>query len=153
MKEKEILIFSGTSEGRKLAELLLKNGIAVTVCVATEYGREIMERQDHPLLTLRTGRLDVQEMECLAGEKNWRAIVDATHPFAEEVTKNIKAACGGRGKEVLRLLRDQADEAAWNQNVQFVDSVEEAADYLNQLSGNIFLTTGSKSLPEYVEKI
>lgn len=153
MKEKEILIFSGTSEGRKLAELLLKNGIAVTVCVATEYGQEIMERQEHPLLTLRTGRMDVQEMERLAGEKNWRAIVDATHPFAEEVTKNIKAACGGRGKEVLRLLRDQADEAAWNQNVQFVDSVEEAADYLNQLSGNIFLTTGSKSLPEYVEKI
>lgn len=153
MKEKEILIFSGTSEGRKLAEILLRNEIAVTVCVATEYGKEMMKQQDNQLLTLCTGRMNVSEMERLAGEKDWLAIVDATHPFAEEVTKNIAAACQSQGKEVLRLLRERADDAGWNQDIKFVDSVEEAAAYLNQTSGNIFLTTGSKSLPEYVERI
>ena len=153
MKEKEILIFSGTSEGRKLAEILLQNGIAVTVCVATEYGQEMMEQQDNQRLTLCTGRMDVSEMERLAEEKDWQAIVDATHPFAEEVTRNIAAACKNRGREVMRLLREPAEDIGQNQKILFVDSAEEAAVYLNQTVGNIFLTTGSKSLPEYVEKI
>lgn len=153
MKEKEILIFSGTSEGRKLAEILLQNKIAVTVCVATQYGQEMMGQQEDELLTVHTGRMDVSEMERMAGEKNWQAIVDATHPFAEEVTKNIAAACRNQGKEALRLLREQNADICGNQDIQFVDSVEEAAAYLNQTSGNILLTTGSKSLPEYVEKI
>lgn len=153
MKEKEILIFSGTSEGRKLAEILLQNKIAVTVCVATQYGQEMMGQKEDELLTVHTGRMDVSEMERMAGEKNWQAIVDATHPFAEEVTKNIAAACRNQGKEALRLLREQNADICGNQDIQFVDSVEEAAAYLNQTSGNILLTTGSKSLPEYVEKI
>ncbi len=153
MKEKEILIFSGTSEGRKLAEILIQNKIAVTVCVATEYGQEMMGQQEREFLTVHTGRMDVSEMERMAGEKNWQAIVDATHPFAEEVTKNIAAACRNQGKEALRLLREQSADIFGNQDIQFVDSVEEAAAYLNQTSGNILLTTGSKSLPEYVKKI
>lgn len=153
MKEKEILIFSGTSEGRNLAEILLRKGIAVTVCVATEYGQEMMEQTDNQRLTLRAGRMDVSEMERLVKEKEWLAIVDATHPFAEEVTQNIAAACENQGREVMRLLREPADDIGQVQKILFVDSVEEAALYLNQTTGNILLTTGSKSLPEYVEKI
>lgn len=153
MKEKEILIFSGTSEGRNLAEILLRKGIAVTVCVATEYGQEMMEQTDNQRLTLQAGRMDVSEMERLVKEKEWLAIVDATHPFAEEVTQNIAAACENQGREVMRLLREPADDIGQDQKILFVDSVEEAALYLNQTTGNILLTTGSKSLPEYVEKI
>ncbi|MBD5492547.1 MAG: precorrin-6A/cobalt-precorrin-6A reductase, partial [Lachnospiraceae bacterium] len=35
---KEILLFAGTTEGRKLSELLAAAGVCHTVCVATEYG-------------------------------------------------------------------------------------------------------------------
>ena len=34
----KILIFAGTTEGRKLSEHLCERGIEHTVCVATEYG-------------------------------------------------------------------------------------------------------------------
>ena len=40
MKEKggEILIFAGTTEGRRLSGVLAASGVRHTVCVATEYG-------------------------------------------------------------------------------------------------------------------
>ena len=39
---KRILIFSGTTEGRQLADILDASGICADVCVATGYGHEVM---------------------------------------------------------------------------------------------------------------
>ena len=166
----EVLIFSGTSEGRKLTEQLLENQIAVTVCVATDYGQEVMEQEaDNPLLEVHRGRLDLPQMERLIGSKSWTAIVDATHPFAQQVTKNIAQACANQSCKLLRLLRQEKERAEdeegfQSENLQgiehipqakitYVDSVEEAADYLSQTHGNIFFTTGSKELPQYLSII
>ncbi len=166
----EVLIFSGTSEGRKLAEQLLENQIAATVCVATDYGQEVMEQEiENPLLEVQRGRLDLPQMEKLIGSKSWTAVVDATHPFAQQVTKNIAQACANQGCKLWRLLR-QADEKMDSEEggqlenqtgalhmpedkIIYVDSVEEAAVYLNQTQGNIFFTTGSKDLPKYLSVI
>ena len=106
----EVLIFSGTSEGRKLAEQLLESQIAVTVSVVTDYGQEVMEQgAENSLLEVHRGRLDLPQMEKLIGSKSWRAVVDATHPFAQQVTQNIAQACANQGCKLWRLLR-QADE-------------------------------------------
>ena len=166
----EVLIFSGTSEGRKLAEQLLENQIAATVCVATDYGQEVMEQEiENPLLEVQRGRLDLPQMEKLIGSKSWTAVVDATHPFAQQVTKNIAQACANQSCKLWRLLR-QADEKMDSKEggqlenqtgalhmpedkIIYVDSVEEAAVYLNQTQGNIFFTTGSKDLPKYLSVI
>ena len=50
----EILIFSGTTEGRELAEALCARQIDCVASVATEYGREVMRPQEH--LVIREGR-------------------------------------------------------------------------------------------------
>lgn len=144
----EILLFSGTSEGRKLAELLSAHSIAVTVCVATEYGQEVMRESE--LVTVRVGRLTQEKMERLIQSKDWLAVIDATHPYAKEVTENIKNACERQGREVLRLLRNSNERT---DQIHYVDSTEEAASYLNETAGNIFLTTGSKDLAQYRELI
>ncbi len=166
----EVLIFSGTSEGRKLAEQLLESQIAVTVSVVTDYGQEVMEQgAENSLLEVHRGRLDLPQMEKLIGSKSWRAVVDATHPFAQQVTQNIAQACANQGCKVLRLLRQEAGKANGSEECQsenqqeseyisqakitYVDSMEEAADYLNQTQGNIFFTTGSKELPQYLSVI
>ena len=39
----KILIFAGTTEGRKLSEHLCERGIEHTVCVATEYGEIVLQ--------------------------------------------------------------------------------------------------------------
>lgn len=146
----QILLFSGTSEGRQLAEILSRHDIEVTVCVATEYGQEVMDESG--AAKIRIGRMNQAEMEALIGAADWAEVIDATHPYAREVTENIKNACKNQNREVLRLLRGSCKQLE-DSNIHYVDSAKEAAAYLNETEGNIFLTTGSKELPIYMEQI
>ena len=50
-----IVVFSGTTEGRRLSHQLAAEGVAVTVCVATEYGAA--EQGTAPGLAVHTGRM------------------------------------------------------------------------------------------------
>ena len=45
-KDIRICIFAGTTEGRKLAGFLARQGIRTTVCVATEYGGEMISPEE-----------------------------------------------------------------------------------------------------------
>ena len=56
-----ILIFSGTTEGRMLAQTLSENGIQCIVSVATEYGGIVMPEMDG--VTVHKGRMDLEEMQ------------------------------------------------------------------------------------------
>ena len=95
------VVFSGTTEGRGFSRALAALGAAVTVCVATELGAEEQGRAEG--ITVRTGRLDAEEMTALL--RNADLCVDATHPYATEATRNIRAAAGAAGVEYHRLLR------------------------------------------------
>lgn len=50
---KEIVLFAGTTEGRRLSEYLSEAGVAHTVCVATEYGKIVLEEAAWSEHTLR----------------------------------------------------------------------------------------------------
>ena len=136
-----IVIFSGTTEGRLLSHLLAEKGAAVTVCVATEYGCE--EQGEAPGVTILTGRKTVEEMaELLQGRD---LCVDATHPYAVEVTKSVRRACSEAEVPYRRLLRDRSADT----DALVVDSAEAAAELLADREGNILLATGMKELPAF----
>jgi len=140
----KICVFSGTSEGRELSEFLSENRIETLVSVATEYGKEVMDEM--PCVTVRTGRLDEKEMESLI--RSFDLCVDATHPYAVNVTENIRSAAAKAGVKYLRLMRE--DTSAGDEKYYRVfDSVREAAGFLKDCEGNIFVSTGSKELDEY----
>lgn len=142
MKEK-LCLFAGTTEGRELAEICREN-YDLTVCVATEYGEILLEKVEG--ITVHTGRMDVYEMESFFRAEGFERIVDATHPFAVEVTENIRTAAQNTRIPLLRVLRDSEKFA---ENAVYVSSVEEAKNYLRDKKGNVFLTTGSKELTGY----
>ena len=52
----EILIFGGTTEGRRLSETLSASKIKNTLCVATDYGERVLD--ENPFTTVLTGRID-----------------------------------------------------------------------------------------------
>ena len=54
------VIFSGTTEGRKLSEMLCAAGISHHVCVATAYGRNVMEESSY--VKIHEGRMDSEAM-------------------------------------------------------------------------------------------
>ena len=150
------LIFAGTTEGRLLAEFMNRQKIPAYVCVATEYGGQLLEGQD--CIKVHAGRLNETEMQQLMKEEQITCTIDATHPYAVEVSENIQNASRESGCEYLRLLRS-SQTADGEEEAVCVGSVEEAVAYLKETKGNILVTTGSKelhkymTLPEYKERV
>lgn len=98
----KILIFSGTSEGRRLSNDLAKKGVDVTVSVASEYGAE--EQASSYAIKIERGRKDEDEMRIIMRGKD--LCIDATHPYAVTVSENIRKAASAEHIELLRLKRD-----------------------------------------------
>ena len=143
-----VLIFAGTTEGRTLSEYLSENRIEHTVCVATEYGEEVLSAS--PYMTIHQGRMGVSEMEKLMQTGNFAAVVDATHPYAVEVTANIREASQEAKLPYLRLKRWL--DAETEGSIFYFHSNEECVVALEKTEGNILLTTGSKELATYCSR-
>ncbi|MCM1284052.1 MAG: precorrin-6A reductase [Muribaculaceae bacterium] len=150
IKLKEILIFAGTTEGRQLSEYLAAAEIRHTVCVATGYGEQILER--HPLVKVHQGRMDREQIGEFLRRGEFAAVVDATHPFAKEITDNIRAALENMEQDRItvpyfRLKRDVSAER--EKGITYFKTHEACAKALEKTKGNILLTTGSRNLSAY----
>ena len=143
---KEILIFAGTTEGRKLSECLSKADILHTVCVATEYGEIVLT--ENACAHVHRGRMDVEEMSAFISDGQFSAVVDATHPYAQVVTENIRNAMKGMDIPYIRLKRETDDSYDYDK-IRSFECNEDCAEALLQMNGNILLTTGSKELSVY----
>ena len=141
-----ILIFSGTGEGRDLSKALAEDGHDVTVCVLTEYGKE--EQGEFNGVTVLAGKKPPEEIVKLLDGMD--VCIDATHPFATHIRESIRSSCEKTGVKRIRLIREES-EIEGTENVKLVDSAEEAKEFLMKREGKILLTTGAKDLPIYAE--
>ena len=137
----KILLFGGTGEGRALAEWMVEQRIPHTVCVATEYGETLLPAGAEA----HVGRMDRGEMEALMRAGGFSLAVDATHPYAVEVTENIQAAAEAAGLPRLRLVR----QSGGGDGCLRAPDMAGAAALLRELPGNVLLTTGSKELHHF----
>ncbi len=141
------VIFAGTTEGRQMSERLSDAGIEHIVCVATAYGNSVMKAGG--FADVRQGRLNVSEMEALM--TNEASIVfDATHPYASEVTRNIREAAVMTKTEYVRIARKESRGSEDGSMHVFRDAAS-CAEALAETKGNILLTTGSKDLHVYAQ--
>lgn len=142
----KVIVFAGTTEGRQLAQFLEKRQVSAHICVATEYGEQLLGENEN--LEISHERLDKTQMEELILKNQKSLVIDATHPYAAEVTKNIQAACESTGAEYLRVLRENQGNSDLGDCV-YVETVEAAVAYLQKTTGNILATTGSKEAAKY----
>lgn len=159
-----LLVFAGTTEGRILLETLSRSigsrDINVHACVATDYGKAVIPA-DLAHITLSTGRMTAAEMFALMKEQQFDCVIDTTHPYATLVSENIRSACSRSGSLYIRLLRSSSLPDQWEKKEGFVQSSDgtcllfadhaSAAEYLNQTTGNVLMTIGSKSLAAYTK--
>ena len=131
----KILIFGGTTEGRELAEYCAVRGILALSSVTTELGAELLPNG----ADVTVGRLDIEGMAELI-RRGFSLVIDATHPYAEEASANIKAACERVGVRYYRVIR----EGGLSEYGEVVFDTDKLADRLNALSGVILSTLGSK---------
>ena len=141
----EVLIFGGTTEGRLLAKGFSENGVPCIYLAATGYGAGLVENS--PLVEVRVGRLSSDEIKALVEEKSPKAIVDATHPYALEVKKSIREAIIDKADIALFRVVRSAVLSSEEGNVRYFENEEECVKALLKTDGNIFLTTGTKTLP------
>ena len=139
----KLLIFGGTTEGRVLARRAAELGAEVTVSVATPLGAE--ELAGIPGICVTVGRLDGEAIASLTA--SFDRCVDATHPYAVEVTDYIRAGCARTNTPLMRLLRAESGaEGA----VRCADC-REAAAFLAEREGNVLIATGSRQLRSFAE--
>lgn len=147
---KRVLIYGGTTEGRRLAEKLAEAGIPSLVLVATEYGEQMMvPGEKSGRIQVLQGRLTAAEMAALYEREQPAVIVDATHPYAEEVKKNIRESREGfRQIPYYRVCRNP-EVPEEREDARYFDTTADCVRALRSAAGNILLTTGSKTLSEF----
>ena len=91
----------------------------------------------------KTPYFPLQEMEAFLAPGD--AVIDATHPYAVEVSANIRGACLRTGKKCLRLLRERGN----TEGAVLCASLPEAAALAGEAEGNILAATGSKEISLY----
>lgn len=141
-----IAVFGGTVEGRLIAEAFQNTKLNIHICVATEYGAELLP--DCSNIHIHQGRMNEAEMEKFLSELSVDYCLDATHPYAAQVTENIYNACKNIGLSYIRVLRKEGNIDCDN-HVIYKESIDEAVTFLNETKGNILITTGSRDLERY----
>ncbi|MDF3002282.1 MAG: cobK [Bacillota bacterium] len=151
----KLLVFAGTTEGRKLLEALSRqtyeNGLSVFACVATEYGKELLQ-DGLDGIHIYAGRLTQPAMTALMREHHFDFVIDTTHPYARVVSESIRTACTEAECRYLRVVRAEGRTLEMErQNCLFFHSHETAANYLDENPGNALMTIGSKELHQYTK--
>ena len=139
-----ICVFGGTTEGRELVEFLSAQPCNVTACVVTDYAQSLLPASGH--VTVSAKKLPAGEIAAMLLSQRFDLVVDATHPYAQSITKSIARACRETGTQYVRLLRKPS---AVSSDALYFETTEEAISFLRRTSGRILLTTGSKELSQY----
>ena len=145
MQRDRVIIFAGTTEGRMMADILDNAGVDVLACVATEFGKQLIQETDH--VKVSSDRLGEEGMLRIMNE-GASCVIDATHPYATIISGKIRKACEETGTEYIRLLRSESHK---DKDVIVVPDVASAVEYLKGTQGNILATTGSKELDKYTQ--
>jgi precorrin-6A/cobalt-precorrin-6A reductase len=143
-----ILMLAGTSDARALAAEIKQAGYRLLTTVVTENAAKEMRQAG---IDVQVGRLTDAEMVRLIHEKGVQAVVDASHPFAEEASKNAISASEQAQVSYIRYERESQTFAYEKMTV--VNSYEEAAATAATRKGVVLLTTGSKTLQIFTEKL
>lgn len=144
MNSIKVLIFGGTEEGKNIAEFVSSFKVYTILNVVSEYARQLVSENKY--LSVNVKRMNEHEMKAFITNQNFTLIVDATHPYAYEVSNIIDKICNELKLKHLRLLREQYSN---NYGTTF-ETVEAVVEYLKEKHGTILLTTGTKDLEKFV---
>ena len=139
---KNVWILSGTSDGPVIANRLIELNYSVFASVLTYKARQAYS--ENPKLHIITGKLNNKDQIINFINKNKiTCVVDATHPFAVIISKNLNNACKDISAPLLRFERKSLINKT--NNFFYIDHLKDInkVDIENK---NILLAIGSRFL-------
>lgn len=138
MDKKRILILGGTAEARELASLLSQGGVYDLILSLA--GRTLDPRPQP--VAVRTGGFGGAEgLAEFLKSGGFDLLIDATHPFARQISKNAEIAAGAAGVPLIRLERPRWQAAGGDRWTE-VGSLREAIEALGKQPRRVFLAIG-----------
>ncbi len=138
-----ILVLAGTQDGREIAAGLREAGYEVIASVVSEYGRELVAQSGVPV---QAAAMDEHELQQFVVRSGIRLMIDATHPYAVNVSRNARQVAANLHIPCLRYERPDSALPIYAKLVLAPD-MQRAAEMAVGLGKTVFLTTGSHSLP------
>lgn len=137
-----ILIFGGTTEGRKVVKVCDQSGSPFFY--ATKGALQKVESANGKQIT---GGMNTEEIVTFCKERNIRLLIDAAHPFAENLHQNVAEASAQLEIPVVRYERNYGkryESALW------FDSYTSCTDFLLRNNyDNILALTGVNTISKF----
>lgn len=140
----KILILGGTSEASALASAVAKRGLPAIF----SYAGRVATPKPQPLPTRIGGFGGVSGLAAFVARERITHIVDATHPFAAQMSTNVLAAAAQCGVKAIALTRPAwrpVDGDQW----QSVASINEAVSTLAGPPQRVLLAIGRMHLAAF----
>ena len=155
-----IWIIGGTKDSRNILDEILKmKDKKIIISTATEYGGKLLEDvAKNENVEVISERLNVLQIEDMILEKNIDLIVDASHPYAQNISRTVismvsylnERANQEKKVKYIRFERKMVDYG--NENVFKFQNLQEVIKYLQQFENkNVLSTLGSNTLAEINE--
>lgn len=139
----------GTSEGKNILSMLNEYTEDIFITTATEYGGELLK--DYKYRVMNTTPLDKASLKEKLIDNKVTILVDATHPYAVEITKNAEEVCKELKINYVRYERPSISKLYSDyDNLIPIKSLEEFKDKVRSMEGTILNTTGSRNVEKFV---
>lgn len=145
---KRIWLIGGTSESRQLAIALTQANCPCTITVTTAPARQLYP--SHPYLKVIVGKLTPAQLAVFLQAEAIGAIVDASHPFAEEISRLAIAAATEFQIPYLRFERSPIVAPSPSETVLTLSSFEHLFQGNYLTDQRVLLTLGYRALPLFI---
>ncbi|WP_304156922.1 cobalt-precorrin-6A reductase [Fusobacterium ulcerans] len=139
-----IWIIGGTKDSRIFLEKFVSADKNIVVSTATEYGGKLLEGLPVKVVSKR---LPLELMREFVEKNSIKTIVDISHPYAFEVSKNamkvaeeFSIAYYRFEREEIHIIPDRFSE---------FQNINDLLEYCDKLDGNILVTLGSNNIEHF----
>lgn len=141
-----ILLIGGTGEARLIAAELENLGLDYLLSLATDYGRETAVVEGIDSKRLLHGRLNAEQFIELIRSRGIFLIIDAGHPHAAELHREIDRAVEKCEIELIRWQRKTTSDYSQDSRVKFFSNTEEMLPFIKENSVERILMVAGNSI-------
>ena len=141
-----IWVIGGTKDSRDFLEKFASADKNIIVSTATEYGGKLLEGLPVKVIS---EKLPLETMRVFIEKNSIDIIVDMSHPYAFEVSKNAMRAAEEFSipyyrfeREEIQIIPDRFSE---------FENIDDLVKYCDGLEGNILVTLGSNNIEHFAE--